>query len=385
MDEYDSLSSVLTVISSRLPTNLFSASTLSSLTSVGQLVPRSVTPVFGFESSLADSKANADLLTYHNSKSGAGNFLRQLDGTPTNLRTGSNWQIIKRFATSWQQDNVLQQGIDDIWLEFDVDPSASELPEPSLFFGPKLFQYDDKYTNQQLKQHLFRLISAGLQPLYTNGMPQAEQSLLRQLVESLPDYGRIFQVGKMLSRQTNGFRLCLDNLSATEVHQLCANFSDNQVWLDSVRYWLDQLTPFAWKIRPAIDLSDRLLPKIGLECSFRNGPDEQPLAYWHEFVNYLVSNNLCTDSKANALLCYPGVVRSDPDDNRWPLGLKTAEALIGKQRQSAFVLTLHHIKLTIAHGMLPVAKAYMAVEHQWLTRKTNPSMPEKWEKDSTSL
>jgi hypothetical protein len=116
------------------------------------------------------------------------------------------------------------------------------------------------------------------------------------------------------------------------------------------------------RINLNIDLSDRLLDKIGIECYF--GKLNQETA----FVDWLIQSNLCIAEKASALTSkWGGLTHQIQHIDAWPAELMHRSLLRSPGTCSLFYRYLHHIKLVIAADSLLQAKAYLAVRLDFLT------------------
>ncbi len=338
----------LAAIGPYLPEPLVAKSARMAIAQLAQSLPQAATPVFGFECPLATPAGAADFLTHHPVASGVWEWL----GQENQAHQAPTWALVRELAQTVPRTPLLAAGLDDVWLEFDVATAAET--GPSLFFGPRLAPFGPQAAGPAQQQLLLELIAGGLTPLGPAALPAAGRGLLRRVLALLPHHGRVFQVGRMLSRPQPGYRLCLNNLTPPELYRLYARLLPGyHDLLASLRHWLRLLAPLVWKIRPTLDLANEPVPKIGLECYFREGPD---LAAWQAATELLVRYDLCQPAKQAALLHYPRLV--SPATAPTPL-----ELLLG-QRQT-YALALHHFKLSLAPQAPLTAKAYLAVKPRW--------------------
>lgn len=360
---------MLGAIGPHIPARLIALDTLRLMADIGVHFPMSATPVFGFECPLGTDNPEADILTYHNSKTGAAALLSNIvDGVKGSKKASNSWSQINHFANKWQQmDAEVKESIDDFWLEFDVRAFDNEgIPEPSFFFGPLLYPFTrlsaDNATNW--KNHLLVVIKKALYELGESA--SSDWATLQNCIENLPEHGRVFQVGKMLARATTGFRICLHNLSPQEVVDYNRRLLGPLNVTRQLEDWVNQLSPFTRKICPAYDISEGVAGKVGVEFYFNHPTDGHSQGCWEGALEALVERGYCTPIKKQALLAYPKLLQARENELSWPPGLLSMQSFMGGRQQSSFELSLHHLKLSLTPGKAPVAKAYLAVEHQWL-------------------
>ena len=117
-----------------------------------------------------------------------------------------------------------------------------------------------------------------------------------------------------------------------------------------------------------LDVGDIVAPKVGLECYYvpKRAPSQEPR--WYAFLDYLVEAGLCTDVKRAALLRYPGYAHEDSHREQWPEPLLTISRLQSSQYLSTIARGLHHIKIVFEDARPVQAKAYLSIDHLWLSR-----------------
>jgi hypothetical protein len=198
----------------------------------------------------------------------------------------------------------------------------------------------------------------------------------------LPDE-QVFQVGLMLSRGAGAVRLCIRLHSAERIVEYLAGVG----WPGDEAGLRDVLEPVARSVDRVlldIDVGETVGAKIGLECYFdRNSqPGREPR--WDAFLNFLVSQGLCTPGKREALLAYPGFVDQNAEGMPWPAALRRASRLLGGRSLSTFIRSLHHVKIVYRPGAPPEAKAYLAGNHHWHTPTSRPPSVRPQERSATT-
>ncbi len=125
---------------------------------------------------------------------------------------------------------------------------------------------------------------------------------------------------------------------------------------------VNSLDPLTERINIDLDVADRVLPKIGLECRLA----ADPAARWR-FLDYLVSSGLSTSAKAEALLSWGGMAHQLLTPDVWPLSLLALSQFLGERVHSVFARLLHHIKIVYQPDLPLQAKGYFGVSHFWLS------------------
>ncbi len=354
----ESLSSTLrAVVNPYIPSALISSEYLEQINATVRHLPAQITTFFGYECRLQDSKPRADFLLCvypdigRQILAGEGNLLED------NLFSVPSWNLIRSFAQDWANPaSSFASKILNMWLEFDIDESSSAIPVPSVFFKPENNAIAPGQDYHWLKQAL--LILRG-QRLSENII-----SCLADCVEALPSEGYVFQVAAMFSRPMNFLRLCLRNIEPGEIPLYLERigWTGNQVTLKELLNWLSEGVN---NITLNLDVGDKVLPTIGLECYFNF--DSTVYERIESFLDELVEKGLCLPEKRDGLLAYHGLVHQGINAKDWPLYLKWESVFSKRDKISVFWRFLHHIKFVLRpDGKLEV-KAYLRVNHSWFS------------------
>ena len=110
-----------------------------------------------------------------------------------------------------------------------------------------------------------------------------------------------------------------------------------------------QLFEGAERLHLSFDVTDEILPQIGIEGSFPRQPPRE--SRWNVLLERLVARNLCSPTKRDALLAWPGYDTFWTAAPRWPV------AELGPR--GACIRLLSHLKLVCAPDRDPEAKAYL--------------------------
>ncbi len=377
----NSLIDYLKLLKPNIPSQLISSENWGKIETVAGVLPRAITSFFGFECPLRIEEAHADFLICADAKEAGRQILADENYSitlPDLLTQHPVWNQIRDFSSSWNRDtSALFKQVNNIWLEFDID-RTSTIPIPSCFFGPNpIFSKQSIDSDNSDGLHPDRWISqSALKLLLARNLPTKIEDKLFQCFDLLPEGAYVFQIGVMLARQSDLVRICIRDISPTQIVDYLTqiNWQGSIVELKNV---LDRLSNFVDRIDLDIDVGEVVFPKIGLECYLKNQPDFEPR--WLSFLNYLVETELCQPQKRNALLDYPGYIRASRDRELWPINLLKLSSFLGAQYEQVLFRGLHHIKVVYQTEQPLQAKAYLYASqnlmnsdtvHQWKNFQT---------------
>jgi hypothetical protein len=350
----------------RILGSLISPEGLSNIRRIAALLPGAITDFFGFECQLGVSEPIADFLVCCRASHGAPNVLsgqipdRDL---PALLVNHPVWQRIRSFSTEWSNpESAVADRIHNIWLEFDVDGVAASMPVPSVFIGPENLQSaHPAVDNSQMPERCAWLTDSALPLLLGGELQPALRGQIARCLNLLPPGACMFQVGLMLSRTSSITRLCVRGVSKKQILEYL-QVLDYDTSSGQLHALLELLGPLVERIDLDLDVSDRVLPKIGLECYL---PADTSAI--HQFLNHLVSSGLSIPAKAEALESWRGVAHERSTPEIWPRDLLALSGFLGGRAHSVFARWLHHVKIVYQPGLPLQAKAYLAVQHLWLS------------------
>jgi hypothetical protein len=311
-----------------------------------------LTTFWGFESRLGEIKARADIL-FETRKQTRGQSL--LAGqTPSSLDSlcerSPVWHNLREFAGRWADpEHPFSAFIRNVWLEFDTAASNSTSESGELVYRPCVFLGPDpkKGDNEKLPDHLVAALA-----IFGNDNQPGQ--LLPSFISSLPDGAALFQVGLMLSRTSDGLRVCVKGLSEDTLFP----WLDRLKWVgdkEALARLLKSITPMLRTIALNLNLTESGPgEKIGLEC-YMDWFEEDP-QQWKPMLDFVEQLNLCLPQKRMGLLKFPGKSPSFevsflPDS---PIFFFSLSRLI------------HHIKLSFTESRVAEAKAYLAISRPGL-------------------
>ncbi|MEW5985979.1 MAG: hypothetical protein AB1791_05045 [Chloroflexota bacterium] len=362
------LEDYLAVVAPSVPGELVSRDNLAHIKAVARFLPRQMTSYLGLECRLGTGPSRVDLAVATNAREAAVLGGRgfplwdnsELEGAEDGM-SRLVWSCLRQFYGLWAEAaSGWPEQIDSLWLELDVDGRPAGLPVPNFFFRLR-----GGVTSGEggLAAEGYRWIAQMALPVVL-GRPVAaslEKQMLACLVAARP--ARLVHVGLMLPRTTDSLRLVFGHVPISDVPAVLSQLG----WPGSPRALAARLKPLPdWvdSVALHVDLGERLGAQIGLECYVR---DKGQSDAWRPLLHGLIACGLCRPDKAEALLrAWPGYTTEDTCPDRWPENLAMVSSLLGFRARSAFVRSVHHVKLTYdpAGGM--EAKAYLAIEHRWL-------------------
>jgi hypothetical protein len=268
-----------------------------------------------------------------------------------------------------------------------LDLSISEVAEfPPAFDGPLLralkqplfFEYDldieraspavfAAYSRSTPADgnRLIALATELLGPL----APRAQALLRRGAVAQASSGAWVTHLGAMLSREGRPIRLNIGGPSAGALRRYATEIGCTP----AARSALDALFALTENFDPrwilCVDMVDRPLPRIGLECYLPPEPER-----WDRLLGHLRAERLCTLAEAAAIGDWPG--QSTLGAER-PEPLRSLDALLGRGSGGAVLRSINHLKLVADDGDVH-AKIYLAARYlRFDSRRSEISGPHR--------
>ncbi len=367
-----SLEEHLEVVAATVPEALVSPAAAAAMAAVARVLPAALAQnTFGFECRLGEQLARADLLVQATAAHGR-DLLSGTNPTssiPVELSSEPSWRRVQDLGTAWADPgSALHQVVENVWLEFDL-PVVDGLPRPSVFLGVAL---DDRRrsgsaepgpwplparvaTNRETAETMARL-------LLGHELPARVRDNLGVCLAALHEHEYVFQLGLMLARGAETVRLCLrlGSIGRTLEYLAQVGWPGTPDDLEEA-LGLAALVDHTWL---DLDVGHDVSGKIGLECYFERHRQPSSEPRWRPFLDALVRARLCTVEEQQGLLAYPGQVR-EVRGAPWPAALRDASRFLDGHRTSAFVRTLHHVKIVCRPDEALEAKAYLAATYVW--------------------
>jgi hypothetical protein len=282
------------------------------------------------------------------------------------LRDHPVWSRLRAFLDAWGDTTLaLSSTVDHVWLEFDVSTSAGGTPVPSVFHGYRSVDGVDAVTTATPSRSQLEATCRAFHILSGRPVALAVVEQLGACFEHLPAGARVFQLGAMIARDTDAFRVCVNFLDVSQI----LPYLDQLGWTGErarLQRLLRQLEGRVDRLALDLDMSTSVLPKVGLEC-YLIRDDGAQAQRWSPFLDSLVEGGIALEPKCRALLDYPGLADFRRDGARWPAALRRTSELLGSAAISVFWRGIHHVKLVLEPGQPAEAKAYLSVNHRWVT------------------
>ncbi|MEH2072558.1 MAG: hypothetical protein V7K47_31155 [Nostoc sp.] len=339
----------LKVITPYLQSDLVSPDALSEIRSLARILPP--LPLAFLECRLGYGKSRVDFQV---------NVSPLSPSLPEILLKHPTWQTFQKIYQEWTEEkSFLYQKVRNIWLEFDVygqsyleDTKLNKVPVPCTF----LTLNNENITNyQELIKIVFSLLN----------YPISSQikSNIQLSIDCLTAKSHISHIGLMLSRSVQEVRINVNEIAPAQVLDYLRKIG----WTDptnTLQSYISNLSEFVDGVCLSFDIGDKILPRIGLECSLVKQPKYEPR--WKLFLDYLVEKGLCTPGKQKALLTWPGLCQKASIPDNWPSNLIWGDIVMGANVFSIFKRRINHIKLVYQPNTAIEAKAYLGFSHNWL-------------------
>jgi hypothetical protein len=326
------------------PPHLVSEPALANL----QVIAADLPPAsnIAIECRLKADSSSVDLIPQFAQKGGSGKFLVQINtGDPV-------WSKVGRFCRHWTEPGSgLEQGIREIWLEFDVDGNTIGLPRPSVFIGFQPHRSVAEY--QWLSETTVEMFQDTL-------LTTAFRQHLATCFSSLPAGAHLFSLGVMLSRPYEWARVCVGGLTPHETLPYLQQIG----WpgpMNELQRMFEAVSPLVDEFGLALDVGQGVLPKLGLECYlWETSPQKEPR--WERLLDCLVGWGQCSPEKKDALLRWPGGHFH---------GLTPADVRRLRQTEypllhNIFTRRISHLKIVLDPGQPPETKAYLELNNIWI-------------------
>lgn len=317
---------------------LVSQAALTGLRSVASVLPSLLSRVFILESDLGSAAADVDLSVCCGAEDQGLDILagrRGGLGLPPSLASEPGWLAAGRLARGCLGDRG--PDVHSAWLEFDAGSSV-----PSLFFGAS-----------PRGDSGFRALLAVLECTLPGPLPPGAGATLLRCFQALPAGAEVYQMGAMTGRAVVDARICVRGIRAQDA----AGYLGRVGWRGpgaALTTLLARLAPETLALHLSVSLEDGALsPRVGVELA---GGIE--LAGGRPPLDALAADALCTPAKLAAVRAWPGASDARSEE-RWPPMLARAEAALGGRWRSGLLRRLSHVKITLAPGEAPRAKAYL--------------------------
>ena len=327
---------------------------LADLTRRLALVPR-----VAFECRLADATPVIELQQCIRREDGEPALLRDflLAAQPAAGDGDGPWARLQRFCAAWAEPaSVLNAGITEVFLEYDLDPGPRPASTPSVFFS--------------VPEAGGAVAAAALALLLPAPWPPGLAANVAGCFAACPAGASVSYLGAMLGRTTEAVRVNVKRLGLDDL----VPFLEDVGWrgpLRAIEHWAEWSYDRVDGVTVCLDVGPVVYPNLGLECALAIQPASEPR--WHELLQELSTQGLCTAANADALVGVAGVLHPADAQVEWPAAWIAATLAAPADHFSTTERQLSHVKLTVA-GQQVVAKGYWGAGHVWRTAR--PRLPD---------
>lgn len=288
-------------ITPHMPEKLVSPEVISRFRILNEKFPETITDNVLFECPLGMDKPVSDL-SYSVDEPGreiiAGK--REGDEIEESLMESPLWMRIRSFC----EQRFLREDYRDIgsmFLEFDLESLDEGIPVPGIFFNTH------KAREAALSapgENWHTWIIEALECLRGRPLENGIRDTLIFCLDALPDQECLDYAALMLSRPVDAVRVVvrMPGSDLREYLSLIKYPGESQELCDLVK----ELSQFA-NLRYNLDISHKVLSKIGIECSIIDR-QEAHRKKWEKILGHLVERSLCIREKKDALMDWLGYV-----------------------------------------------------------------------------
>ncbi len=293
------------VIEPCISSSLIDKARVDSVKKLCALFPFDIADDFGFESRLGNREAFCDFAMQITKGSKGALILAAKSpiASIANLLTEDPfWKNISRLFAIWANPElILSKMVTAFWLEFDWQKASYNLI-PNIFFELKNENHATRLTHWQSVHQVLDVI---YNTLFNIPFPSDLAATLNSCIINLPDKARLYQIGFMVPRKTEGVRLVISRLNP----ETCFDYLQKISWPGEEDIIRDQVSLFSGKfdsIMYNINIGSEVLPYLGLEL-FLNELKRPACSPQHiEVLDFLASQSLLLESKKEGLIRFCG-------------------------------------------------------------------------------
>lgn len=350
-----SLADSINVIRPYVSPQLVSSKALTAITHVASTFPP-ILPA-GFECRLGKDSPQVDL---HQGIGASGDAIKLLKSHifSSGLYHTSIWRHLHDFCDKLEDPmSLLHNAIDEIVLEFDLSTPFLKIPSPAVFVTFSQIDPSEPYSN-----HILPIIETTLKLLTGSSLSLQMNANLSLCVNSCKDGAYITQIGIRLSGEPRVARLNIDGISSDNCEEYLEHIGLKDISVQITNSF-KRFENFVDRTVLCIDSGSEIYHKVGFECFFLKKNFDK--SRWALLLDELLKNDLCTKSKREALLAWPGSTDPSTSPAPWPGNLIIESLLKNPDTFSIFNRWLSHIKICHDKNQPLEAKGYFGYNHIW--------------------
>ncbi|HEY2295254.1 MAG TPA: hypothetical protein VGM86_31510 [Thermoanaerobaculia bacterium] len=241
---------------------------------------------------------------------------------------------MKGFLLRWAEGALAP--VRSVWLEFDLDREPDGAGSPAPVVCAKLPRETDPGW----------LTGTLLPALQGRPLPAGQRASILSCLDALPAAASLLYVFSLRSRGSDAIRLEIFGLEPAAMLTYLRSLAPEMV--PAVEE-VSMIFAGVERLHLSFDVTDAILPRIGIEGSFPRQPSREPR--WGALFESLVRRGLCSPEKRDAALAWPGYDTFWTAPERWPVDA------IGPR--GFCVRALSHLKVVCRPDREPEAKAYL--------------------------
>lgn len=294
---------------------------------------------FGLEQHLGHASPRTDFLvriTKRANEISLSNNESDFDKIHKSYFYDQSWSSVLNFISQWNNaETIINKMVDNVWLEFDIDPLSANSTIPSFFFD---IDRNTNYTTTIYSSFINKVFNDFNKPL----SPSNQQLVNRILqIQNL----KVYYIGLMWSRVTGGLRLCLKNINAENI----AMFLQKLEWpgnINEVQYVVRNQASLASEIVLNVDVNEVIGSKIGFELYFEDNVSKT------NFISNITSTGICSEEESAQLISFPS------ETEITDAGLRQYLSSYAQKNIRYLGKRLNHVKLNYLSNSTFEAKAY---------------------------
>lgn len=350
-----SLVDSLNVIRPYISPQLVSSKALTAITHAAANCPP-ILPA-GFECRLDKNSSQVDL---HQGIGASGDGVKLLKDHIhfSNRYDDPIWRRIHNFCDQLDDPtSLLHKAIDEIVLEFDLPSPFLKIPSPAAFVTFSQIDPSESYSNSILP-----IIKKALNLLTGSSLSSQMNSNLSLCVNSCKDGAYVTQIGIRLSGEPLVVRLNIDGISSDNCEEYLERIGLKKSSIE-VKNLFRQFGGLVDRTVLCIDSGLKIHHRVGFECFFLKKIFDK--SRWALLLDELLKNSLCTKSKREALLAWPGLTDPLSSQAPWPGNLIIDSFLKDPDTFSIINRWLSHVKICYDKNHPLEAKGYFGYNHIW--------------------